>query len=146
MVVEAHGGHFWSTQGSVQRPLDVTSLRIDAAERMGLQLADALISPTHYMTAFLRERAWRLPKTSLVIPNVLPSMDAEQGSLEVSSNLHASPEIVFISVMHYVTAFLRGCALRIVSNILGLSTMTCMHWTPGSRDLRSLDWACILSL
>ena len=38
MVVEAHGGHFWSTQGSVQRPLDVTSLRIDAQERMGLQV------------------------------------------------------------------------------------------------------------
>ena len=38
VVVEAHGGHFWSTQGSVQRPLDVTSLRIDAQERMGLQV------------------------------------------------------------------------------------------------------------
>ncbi len=81
--MESHGGHFWSTQGSVQRPLDVTSLRIDAAERMGLQLADALISPTHYMTAFLRERAWRLPKTSLVIPNVLPLLDAGQESPEV---------------------------------------------------------------
>ena len=78
VVVEAHGGHFWSTQGSVQRPLDVTSLRIDAAERMGLQLGDALISPTHYMTAFLRERAWRLPKASIVIPNVLPAQEAGQ--------------------------------------------------------------------
>ena len=83
VVVEAHGGHFWSTQGSVQRPLDVTSLRIDAEERMGLQLADALISPTHYMTAFLRERAWRLPKTSIVIPNVLPQLGAGQGQPEV---------------------------------------------------------------
>jgi len=85
VVVEAHGGHFWSTQGSVQRPLDVTSLRIDAEERMGLQLADALISPTHYMTAFLRERAWRLPKTSIVIPNVLPQLGAGQGQPEVNN-------------------------------------------------------------
>lgn len=77
MVVEAHGGHFWSTQGSVQRPLDVTSLRIDQAERMSLQLAGALISPTAYMTAFLKQRAWRLPKTSLVIPNVLPASDPD---------------------------------------------------------------------
>lgn len=95
VVVEAHGGHFWSTQGSVQRPLDVTSLRIDAAERMGLQLSDALISPTHYMTAFLRERAWRLPKTSLVIPNVLPSLDAGPEAPEVGHlprpPLHESP-------------------------------------------------------
>lgn len=67
-------------QGSVQRPLDITSLRIDQAERMGLQLADALISPTAYMTAFLKQRAWRLPKTSLVIPNVLPAPDEDTPS------------------------------------------------------------------
>ena len=29
MAVEPHGGHFWSTQGQVQRPMDITSLRID---------------------------------------------------------------------------------------------------------------------
>lgn len=48
------------------------------------QLADALISPTHYMTAFLRERAWRLPKTSLVIPNVLPALEPGQERPEAS--------------------------------------------------------------
>ena len=76
MVVESHGGHFWSTQGQAQRPLDVVSLRIDVQERMTLQLADALISPTHYMSAFLRQRGWRLPATSLVVPNVLPELEA----------------------------------------------------------------------
>ena len=75
-VVESHGGHFWSTQGQAQRPLDVVSLRIDVQERMALQLADALISPTHYMAAFLRQRGWRLPATSLAVPNVLPEMEA----------------------------------------------------------------------
>lgn len=76
VVVESHGGHFWSTQGQAQRPLDVVSLRIDVQERMTLQLADALISPTHYMSAFLRQRGWRLPATSLVVPNVLPELEA----------------------------------------------------------------------
>ena len=28
-AVEPHGGHFWSSQGQVQRPMDVISLRID---------------------------------------------------------------------------------------------------------------------
>ena len=60
-VVEPHGGHFWSTQGQI-RPLDITSLRIDQQERMTLQLASTLISPTHYMTAYLRQRGWKLPK------------------------------------------------------------------------------------
>ena len=39
---------------------------------MGLQLADALVSPTRYMTDFLKQRGWRLPATRLVIPNVVP--------------------------------------------------------------------------
>ena len=60
-MVEPHGGHFWSTQGQI-RPLDITSLRIDQQERMTLQLASTLISPTHYMTAYLRQRGWKLPK------------------------------------------------------------------------------------
>ena len=59
-MVEPHGGHFWSTQGQI-RPLDITSLRIDQQERMTLQLATTLISPTHYMTAYLRQRGWKLP-------------------------------------------------------------------------------------
>jgi len=50
MVVTAHG-HLLSTPGSIQRPPDVMRLRIDAEERMGLQLAAALISPTCHMVA-----------------------------------------------------------------------------------------------
>ena len=42
-------------------------------ERMILQLADVLVSPTHYMTAFLKQRGWRLPRKELVIPNVVPT-------------------------------------------------------------------------
>eukprot|EP00884_Botryococcus_braunii_P014758 jgi/Botrbrau1/23283/Bobra.0102s0026.1 len=42
---------------------------------MSLQLADALISPTRYMRAFLKQRGWRLPREQLVIPNVIPHSD-----------------------------------------------------------------------
>ena len=41
--------------------MDLTSLRIDHAERMTLQLGSLLISPTRYMTAFLQQRGWRMP-------------------------------------------------------------------------------------
>lgn len=43
------------------------SLRIDHGERMTLGLASALISPTHYMTAFLAQRGWRLPKERYIV-------------------------------------------------------------------------------
>ena len=75
MAVEPHGGHFWSTQGQVQRPMDVVSLRIDNAERMAHQLNDFEISPTNYMTAFLRQRGWMLPANTITIPNVIPEVE-----------------------------------------------------------------------
>ena len=48
LVVELHGGHFWSSQNS-RRPDDVYSLRIDAQEKIAIELADAVTAPTEYM-------------------------------------------------------------------------------------------------
>ena len=54
--------------------MEVTTLRIDNAERMASQLADQEISPTQYMVSFLRQRGWQLPNTTLTIPNVIPEV------------------------------------------------------------------------
>lgn len=77
IAVEPHGGHFWSSQGQVQRPLDVVSLRIDNQERIVNQLNDVLISPTNYMISFLRQRGWKLPKQTITIPNIIPEVEPE---------------------------------------------------------------------
>ena len=72
------------------------------ARQCDAQLADALISPTHYMTAFLRERAWRLPKTSLVIPNVLPPAPTGQPALKVSQPASGRQSLYQIDKLHYM--------------------------------------------
>ena len=77
IAIEPHGGHFWSSQGQVQRPLDVVSLRIDNQERIVNHLNDILISPTNYMISFLRQRGWKLPKVTLTIPNIIPEVEPE---------------------------------------------------------------------
>ena len=97
MAVEPHGGHFWSTQGQVQRPMDVVSLRIDNAERMANQLNDAEISPTNYMTAFLRQRGWKLPDESITIPNVIPEVEPDAAA--VCHEIHAAC-LVCLLVVH----------------------------------------------
>jgi hypothetical protein len=89
--VEPHGGHFWSSQGQVQRPMDPISLRIDNQERMVNMLNDREISPTNYMLAFLRQRAWKLPEKSITIPNVIPEVDPEIEA--VSSPLQTQPHL-----------------------------------------------------
>ena len=38
-------------------------------------LNDCEISPTNYMIAFLRQRGWYLPDTTMRIPNVIPEVD-----------------------------------------------------------------------
>ena len=58
--------------------MEVTTLRIDNAERMASQLADVEISPTQYMISFLRQRGWQLPNSTITIPNVIP--EASTGS------------------------------------------------------------------
>ena len=56
--------------------MEVTTLRIDNAERMASQLADVEISPTQYMLSFLRQRGWQLPQNTLTIPNIIPEVRA----------------------------------------------------------------------
>ena len=38
-------------------------------------LNDCEISPTNYMIAFLRQRGWTLPDSTMRIPNVIPEVD-----------------------------------------------------------------------
>ena len=55
--------------------MDPISLRIDNQERMVNMLNDQEISPTNYMLAFLRQRAWQLPEKTITIPNIIPEVD-----------------------------------------------------------------------
>ena len=72
LVVEPHGGHYWSSQGTRQRPTDLFTLRIDDHERLTMHLADDVKSPSAYMLAHLRQRGWHLPPAASVIPNIVP--------------------------------------------------------------------------
>lgn len=65
--------------------MDIVSLRIDNQERMANMLNDCEISPTNYMIAFLRQRGWKMPGTTMRIPNVIPEVDpiAEKVCLSV---------------------------------------------------------------
>ena len=48
---------------------------------MANQLNDHQISPTNYMTAFLRQRGWRLPNSTITIPNVIPEVEPKAAAV-----------------------------------------------------------------
>ena len=71
LIVEAHGGHHWSTQGARGSVPDLFTLRVDHQEGLTLQLADEVISPSKYMLAHLRQRGIQMLHSE-VIPNIMP--------------------------------------------------------------------------
>ena len=48
---------------------------------MANQLNDHQISPTNYMTAFLKQRGWRLPTSTITIPNVIPEVEPKAAAV-----------------------------------------------------------------
>ena len=56
---------------------------------MANQLNDHQISPTNYMTAFLRQRGWRLPNSTITIPNVIPEVEPKAAAVSPSATMQA---------------------------------------------------------
>ena len=66
-------------------------------ERMANQLNDYQISPTNYMTAFLRQRGWTLPQSTITIPNVIPEVEPAAAAVAalpqpVQNHMSVQPE------------------------------------------------------
>lgn len=82
IVVQEHGGHRWSTQ-LVIRNEDAIHLRIDAAERTAVELADAVTAPSAHMLDWYADRGWIYPNIAEVLPNVLDTtLNEPQGPTE----------------------------------------------------------------
>ena len=69
-VVFCHGTRRWVLE--LSRRLDVADLEhvlaLNVLERMSLELADVVVSPSAYLVDWMRGHAWRLPERTLVIP------------------------------------------------------------------------------
>ena len=61
LMIQSHGGHMWSQIGSPERPVDMAALRIDEAERVSVEYADTVLSPSRYMLGYFSTRGWHLP-------------------------------------------------------------------------------------
>ena len=70
VVVQEHGGHRWSTQLVIPEE-NAIHLRIDAAEKTAIELADAITAPSSHMLNWYADRGWLYPRVAEVIPNVL---------------------------------------------------------------------------
>jgi glycosyltransferase involved in cell wall biosynthesis len=69
-VVFCHGTRRWVLE--LSRRLDARDLEhvlaLNVLERMSLELADVVVSPSAYLVDWMRGHGWRLPERTLVIP------------------------------------------------------------------------------
>ena len=70
LLIEPHGGHMWSRIGSERRPSDMLALHTDDMERIAVEFADAVLSPSRYMLGYFATRGWRVVHR-YVLPNVI---------------------------------------------------------------------------
>lgn len=64
-----HGSALWVDEGNGQVAGGGSRATLYAMERECCERADFLVSPSRYLLDWMRERGWRLPERSAVIPN-----------------------------------------------------------------------------
>jgi glycosyltransferase involved in cell wall biosynthesis len=69
-VVFCHGTRQWITDVSRKVRVLPGAHAVGALERMSVELADAVVSPSEYLVDWMRGEGWRLPDRTFVIPHV----------------------------------------------------------------------------
>ncbi len=85
LCVGAHGPLRWSRRGDealASRPEDLV---VDFMERKSVELADVLVSPSHYLLNWMRDDGWILPLRTYVAHNILEPLgkDAPSGGSSI---------------------------------------------------------------
>jgi glycosyltransferase involved in cell wall biosynthesis len=90
LCVGAHGPLRWSRAGEKRLPSTRDDLIIDYMERLSVELADVVISPSRYMLEWMRDDGWDLPERSYVAQNLL---NLPGNLTETSQGAPAAPAI-----------------------------------------------------
>ncbi|MGV0084266.1 glycosyltransferase [Rahnella aceris] len=85
-VINTHSSTLWADEGSYQLPYDQNHLELYFMEQKVVEMADEVISPSHYLLEWMIEKNWELPVNNKVILNCKPWAPAHTQSI-TNSNL-----------------------------------------------------------
>lgn len=72
IIVGLHGANVeWSSLLNKKYPTDAYGIQLGYFERRSVELADLVVSPSEYMVDYVRNRGWKIPALSFVIPNIV---------------------------------------------------------------------------
>jgi glycosyltransferase involved in cell wall biosynthesis len=101
-IVQLHGGNLWASQHGT-RPVDMTSLRIDANEKLSIELAHEITSPSKYIADWYGDRGWKMPEKVSVVPNCLslPPLPFSSSPSHLSSSSSSKPLIKAVKTVAF---------------------------------------------
>ena len=106
-------------------------------------MADTMVSPTSYMRAYFRRRGWRLPTDTRVIPNVMPSSQAQAAAphLQDVRSASQSPLAAWHTLSQGIGFMWLAVSIQheLRRNGVG-NTVSAMH----AREMASCELACLL--
>lgn len=93
IVIVTHSSTTWADSGNYHVPQQFDDLLLEFLERRCVEMADALVSPSHYMLEWMKQRGWRWSAPAHVIQNLMP--DANTAAATADTTEFAITEWVF---------------------------------------------------
>jgi glycosyltransferase involved in cell wall biosynthesis len=85
MMVVTHSSTTWAETGNFVVPQQFDDLLLEFLERRSTEMADAVISPSHYMLDWMRDQGWRWSSPTHVLQNLMPDVDPQQETTDAQA-------------------------------------------------------------
>jgi glycosyltransferase involved in cell wall biosynthesis len=136
-VVYCHGTRQWITDAARKVRVLPGALGITMLEQASIELADVVISPSHYLVDWMQQQRWRLPPDTRVIPHLTRSVATGEAQSRTEAHLGRVQRLAFFGrleerkgIRPFIEA-LNALPAELVSGIeiefIGRPTPT---WTP----------------
>ncbi|MBZ4256461.1 hypothetical protein LAN29_23100, partial [Mycobacterium tuberculosis] len=71
-IVNTHSSTLWADEGNYQLPYDQNHLELYYMEKMVVEMADEVVSPSQYLIDWMLSKHWNVPEERHVILNCEP--------------------------------------------------------------------------
>ena len=130
VVVGTHSPYGWSFEGNYFYYSCVDDLERDYMEIAATRLSDYVVSPSHYLLNWMRERNWDLPSSAYVQPNLMPDIST---LLKVIEEGEVVREVVFFGRLQERKGVVLFCDAIDQLNSLAGSEQVCVTFL-GKHD------------
>lgn len=102
LAVIAHSSTPWILEANQLFPRSPADLALFHMEQQSIELADSVVSPSHYLKNWMDHKDWKLPRNTSVIPYFLGGpelLGAKQPSMPARrKRMSKPPHLVFLAV------------------------------------------------